>query len=476
MGDKNEYDWKGTDLKTGNVGWNPRTWGNIVSNPVIWTVREGSRTAEDIWDMNTDNPDNTPKAPKAPKKNTNSSRPPVAQTSAADFRMWEEYYDSREKAQREQEQRENIPPIVVPTAPVDPWQAIQDEYMNGVEELLGKVGTYETSPEDKQALENAKAALQQQISQGVTNVGGAYDQGSQQVRDVAGRLVQQGKQSGVAMGDLFKDAANSITASNNAIGVQGLDQYGGIGGVTVPTGEAQSMADLLMSYAPIEQSLVTNLGQIYGADQQAYANSMLQQKANDLSWLQERGQSLQQQMANEYLKREADKRASFELSRQDLQSKLMAEALKSEMDVKMGIQEEKSRAEAYDEWAAASGKTTKPSYVPSNMEERFNNLDTEINSPVSGSEGTTVPASVIQNALMEGLLTASQYDDPNQKRLMYSKAIQEALGNDVTAFENIKSSYPSWSPDKVFGTYKSSNASTTTTTKTASSKTTSTKG
>ena len=287
--------------------------------------------------------------------------------------------------------------------------------------------------------------------------------------------MQQGMQSGVAMGDLFKNAANSITASNNAIGVQGLDQYGGIGGVTVPTGEAQSMADLLMSYAPIEQSLVTNLGQIYGADQQAYANSMLQQKSNDLSWLQDRGQSLQQQMANEYLKREADKRASFELSRQDLQSRLMADALKSEMDAKIGIQEEKSRGEAYDAWAAASGKTTKPSYVPSNMEERFNNLDTEITKSVAGMDAATVPASVIQNAIMSGLLQAAQYDDPNQKRLIYERAMQEAIGGDLTAYGNILNDYPAWSPNKVFGTYKSSNASTTTTTKTSSSKTTSAK-
>ena len=398
----------------------------------------------------------------------NGFQPYPKQPSAPAKPTYDESYDSRVTT-------DYIPPIVLPTAPVDPWQTIQDEYMNGIEELLGKVGTYESSPEDKQALENAKAALQQQISQGVTNVGGAYDQGSQQVRDVAGRLVQQGMQSGVSMGDLFKNAANSIIASNNAIGVQGLDQYGGIGGVTFPTGEAQSMADLLMSYAPIEQSLVTNLGQIYGADQQAYANSMLQQKANDLSWLQDRGQSLQQQMANEYLKREADKRASFELSRQDLQSKLMADALKSEMDVKMGIQEEKSRGEAYDAWAAASGKTTKPSYVPSNMEERFNNLDTEITKSVAGMDAATVPASVIQNAIMSGLLQAAQYDDPNQKRLIYERAMQEAIGGDLTAYGNILNDYPAWSPNKVFGTYKSSNASTTTTTKTSSSKTTSAK-
>lgn len=370
---------------------------------------------------------------------------------------------------------EYLPPMTL--SPVDPWKAIQDEYLKGVDELLGRYGTYESSPEDKQAIENAKAALQKQIAQGVANVGGAYDQGSNQVRDIAGQLVQQGKTSGVAMGDLFRNAANSIIGSNNAIGVQGLDQYGGIGGVTVPTGEAQSMANLLMSYAPIEQSLVTNLGQIYGADQQSYANSMQQQKANDLSWLQARGQDLQQQMANEYLKREADRRAEFERDRRTIEANLMADALKAKLDSKTKIQAEKDYTDAYDAWKAASGSTTTtPSYVPKNMEERFNNLDTEVNSPVAGMNGTTVPASLIQNAIMEGLLTASQYDDPNQKRTMYFNAIKEALGGDMTAYGNIMGAYPSWSPDKVFGAYKSSNATTTTTTKTASSKTTSTKG
>lgn len=164
--------------------------------------------------------------------------------------------------------------------------ALDAKYKRDKAELRELYNFAETAQE-KAKLANILKDLERQRSQGVKAIDAGYTQARKGIEANAKASRETAKVEGQEMGDVYRQAAEAIAASNAQLVAEDVDT--GLGAAVGGAGEeAGSIADLTAAAAPREQALQQRLGNIVAEDQQWLADSLSgeqQAKGADLNRL-----------------------------------------------------------------------------------------------------------------------------------------------------------------------------------------------